>query len=105
MDRGSLLEGIPPTGIAETVERLAGNQPFRIERIISHGHRSPEQGWYDQAQSEWVAVISGAATLEFEDGETLHMQPGDWVDIPAHTRHRVTWTDPDADTVWLAVHY
>ena len=25
--------------------------------------------------------------------------------IPAHRRHRVEWTDPEAPTVWLALHY
>jgi hypothetical protein len=48
--------------------------------------------------------IRSAARLEFEDG-TLEMKPGDWVDIPAHRRHRVAWTTPDEPTVWLAVHY
>jgi cupin 2 domain-containing protein len=33
------------------------------------------------------------------------MKAGDYVEIPAHTRHRVEWTDPDEDTVWLAVYY
>ena len=32
------------------------------------------------------------------------MGPGDWVWLPARCRHRVAWTDPDAPTVWLAVH-
>ena len=33
------------------------------------------------------------------------MKPGDFVNIPAHKRHRVEWTTPDEPTVWLAVHY
>ena len=35
----------------------------------------------------------------------VEMGPGDYVNIPAHKRHRVEWTTPDAPTVWLAVHY
>ena len=27
------------------------------------------------------------------------------VNIPAHRRHRVEWTDPHEPTIWLAVHY
>ena len=27
------------------------------------------------------------------------------VGIPAHRQHRVDWTDPEQDTIWLAVHY
>jgi len=25
--------------------------------------------------------------------------------IPARCRHRVEWTDPDQETVWLALHH
>jgi cupin 2 domain-containing protein len=76
----------------------------RIERIVSHGHASPEGFWYDQDQHEWVVVLKGAARLRFED-ETIEMKPGDFIDIPVHTKHRVEWTTPDEPTLWLAVHY
>ena len=76
----------------------------RIERIVSHGHASPEGFWYDQDRHEWVIVLKGAARLRFEE-ETVAMQPGDFLNIPAHTKHRVEWTTPDEPTVWLAVHY
>jgi cupin 2 domain-containing protein len=33
------------------------------------------------------------------------MEPGDWVHIAAHRRHRVEWTDPTQATIWLAVHH
>ena len=49
-------------------------------------------------------VLKGAATLHFEDN-MVEMKPGDFVNIPAHTKHRVEWTTPDEPTVWLAVHY
>lgn len=80
----------------------AGN--VRIERIVSHGHASPDGFWYDQDQHEWVVLLKGAARLKFED-ETLEMRPGDSVNIPAHRKHRVEWTTPDEPTIWLAVHY
>ena len=51
-------------------------------------------------------LLSGAARLRFADeDEARYLGPGDWVDIPAHCRHRVEWTDLDQPTVWLAVHY
>jgi cupin 2 domain-containing protein len=77
----------------------------RIERIVSRGHSSPETGWYDQEQNEWVVVLRGAASVVFEDGRSIDLKEGDFLDIPAHSRHRVDWTDPKAATVWLAVHY
>jgi cupin 2 domain-containing protein len=76
----------------------------RIERIVSHGHASPAAFWYDQDQHEWVVVLTGAARLRFED-ETVEMRAGDFVNIPAHRKHRVEWMTPDEPTVWLAVFY
>ena len=76
----------------------------RIERIVSHGHASPAGFWYDQDQHEWVIVLKGAARLRFEDG-MVEMRSGDFLNIPAHQRHRVEWTTPVEPTVWLAVHY
>ncbi len=78
---------------------------MHIERIVSRGHTSPEKGWYDQQRNEFVLVLKGAARLEFEDGRVENMEPGDWLDIPAHAKHRVAWTDESQETVWLAVHY
>ena len=44
------------------------------------------------------------AAYDGED-EFLQMQSGDYVNIPAHVRHRVEQTDADQETIWLAVHY
>lgn len=77
---------------------------LRIERIVSFGHTSPPGFWFDQEQHEWVVLLKGAARLRFED-EELELQPGSFVNIPAHRRHRVEWTAPDEPTIWLAIHY
>ncbi len=77
---------------------------IRIERIVSHGHVSPERFWYDQDEHEWVIVLKGAARLKFEDS-IVEMKPGDFVNIPAHRKHRVEWTTPAEPTIWLAVFY
>lgn len=77
-----------------------------VERIVSQGHASPGGFWYDQEQHEWVIVLKGKATLRFEaDDKLLEMGPGDYLNIPAHKRHRVEWTTPEEPTIWLAVHY
>ena len=63
---------------------------MRIERIVSTGQASPPGFWYDQPDDEFVVLLTGAARLRFEEGDvTLDMKPGDWVEIPAHVRHRV----------------
>jgi cupin 2 domain-containing protein len=89
----------------ELFETLARTDAVHIERIVSRGHATPVGQWYDQDRREWVLLVQGAARLVFEDGRELSLAPGDWLDIPAHEKHRVAWTDPGQDTVWLAVHY
>jgi cupin 2 domain-containing protein len=89
----------------ERVDILAKGLGMRVERIISRGQRSPDGFWYDQADTEFVVLLSGSAIVRFETpARDVALQPGDWLDIPAHCRHRVEATASDADTVWLAVH-
>lgn len=106
MEKGSLLENLPDATDSERFDTLLQLDEGRVERIVSHGQRSPEHFWYDQDENEWVLVLSGRAALDFEDGgSTLELGPGEYVNIPAHTRHRVAWTAQGMPTVWLAVHY
>ena len=100
----NLFANIPSELPSELIEMLVENDSIRIERIVSHGHASPDGFWYDQPENEWVAVLQGAARLRFED-EVVEMRPGNWINIPAHKKHRVEWTTPDEPTLWLAVHY
>ena len=100
----NLFAGIPEPLASELIETLLNARDVRIERIVSHGHASPDGFWYDQDQHEWVALLKGAARLRFEN-EIVEMKPGDCVNIPAHRKHRVEWTTPDEPTIWLAVFY
>jgi cupin 2 domain-containing protein len=101
----SLLKNIPENLPDELFETLVKTDAIHIERIISKGHTTPKEGWYDQDQNEWVLVLKGAARLAFEDGREVSMGPGDSLEIPAHVKHKVVWTDPEEETVWVAVHY
>jgi cupin 2 domain-containing protein len=100
----NLFADLPPSLPHELVATLLEARSVRIERIVSHGHASPDGFWYDQDRPEWVVVLQGAARLQFED-KTVDMTPGDFVEIPAHRMHRVEWTTPDEPTLWLAVYY
>jgi len=104
--RGNLFADIPQRPASEEITTLLASGAVRIERIVSHGQASPPGFWYDQPQAEWVIVLAGRAELAFEgDAATRRMERGDWLHIPAHRRHRVTWTDPAQATIWLAVHH
>jgi cupin 2 domain-containing protein len=98
----NLLADIPSNLPDEVVQTLLKSSHVRIERIVSHGHRSPDDFWFDQDENEWVLLIAGAARLEFEN-EMVELTPGSFVSIPAHRRHRVAWTDPERATIWVAV--
>jgi cupin 2 domain-containing protein len=103
--RGSLTRSLPQRGQDEVVEPLVGGASVRVERIVSHGHACPPGYWYDQDESEYVLVVEGCARLQLEGHGEFDLGPGDWIDIPAHQRHRVVWTTPEVATVWLAVFY
>lgn len=105
VDVANIFTAIPSNLSEEFSESIVDTGHLRIERIVSKGHCSPETGWYDQQQNEWVIVLQGEGLLIFEDGQALRLKQGDHLNIPAHRRHRVSWTAPDIETVWLAVHY
>jgi cupin 2 domain-containing protein len=106
MRRGNLLTSLVPAQDKEQIDKLStshGN--VRVERVVSTGQASPPGFWYDQPDDEFVVLLTGAARLRFQLGDiTLELKPGDWVEIPAHVRHRVEWTQHHPPTVWLAVH-
>lgn len=102
---GNLFDAVPIGWTEEEITALAEGTGARIERIVSCGQTSPPGFWYDQDRSEWVALLQGEAALEFADGGTVQLHPGDWLTIAAHARHRVAWTSAEPPAVWLAVHY
>jgi cupin 2 domain-containing protein len=101
----NLLTDIPGTLPDELFDTLVDTPSVCIQRIVSRGHITPGDDWYDQDTNEFVVLLKGAATLEFEKGRVVGLEPGDWLQIPAHEKHRVAWTDENSETVWLAVHY
>ncbi len=104
---GNLYAGLPRERRAEEfLETLAEAAGLHIERIVSTGQKSPEDDWYDQRRDEWVALLRGAARLLIEgEAEERTLGPGDWLLLPAHCRHRVSWTSDSEPTLWLAVHF
>ena len=106
MKAENLLENLPvdlPEELFTTILQTGG---LRVERIVSQGQSSPPGFWYDQGENELVIVLDGSAAVQFEgDTEPVELRRGSYLKIPAHTKHRVAWTDPKEKTVWLAIHY
>jgi cupin 2 domain-containing protein len=103
---GNLFGAIPSDLAEEVFTTLHQAEGLRIERIVSHGHASPPGFWYNQNEHEWVIVLKGSAAIQFEgDPDSVELQPGAYLNIPAHARHRVVSTHPTEDTVWLAIYY
>ncbi|OHX16497.1 cupin domain-containing protein [Chromobacterium sphagni] len=103
----NLFDGIPAQLPQEWLQTLlSGDRGFRVERIVSRGHASPDGFWYQQDEDEWVLLLSGSAELEYQSPSSrVTLRPGDAVAIPAGCRHRVSWTAPDQDSVWVAIFY
>jgi cupin 2 domain-containing protein len=100
----NLFAAVPGELPDELVMVLAEREGVRIEHILSRGHASQPDFWYDQAEDEFVLLLTGSATLEFEgESDLKQLSPGDWLLIPAGCRHRVASTDEASDTHWLAV--
>jgi len=94
-----------PSGDSEIFETLLRTDKIQIERIISKGQVTPPGKWYNSDRDEWVMLIQGNATLEFDQGQQIHLSAGDYLLIPAHQKHRVTFTSENPHCLWLAVHF
>ena len=102
----NLFADLPAPASAESLDELLHDQNLRIERVVSHGHCTPLGDWYDQPTDEWVLLLSGSASLRFEDDrEACTLKPGDYVFIRARRKHRVEDTAADQPTIWLALHF
>ena len=106
MEVHNIYGEIPSAENEEIFEPLLEREGFRLERIVSHGHATPSGQWYDQETDEWVLLVTGSAGLRFEGhAEVRNIGPGDFLLIPAHSRHRVEWTAPGEPTIWIALHF
>jgi len=101
----NIFNNIPADIPNEIFEDIIKTKNLRVERIVSKGQSSPDTGWYDQEENEWVIVLSGFGEIEYINGDKIILEQGDYLDIKAHVKHRVIATSPDEATVWLAIFY
>ncbi len=100
----NLLTGVPMSIPNEIFETIISTPNIKIEKTISKGHKSEPGFWYDQDQSEWILILEGEARLQFED-KSICLALGDYFNIAPHQKHRIDWTTPEKETIWLAVFY
>ena len=97
----NIFTNIPKRVAKEKVNLLLRRRGISIKRIISHGQVTD---WLKQDTDEWVILLAGKARILFEGRKReVELRDGDYLFIPAGCRHRVTWTDPKRDSVWVAV--
>ena len=105
IESGNVFARLTPPAAEERFETLLDADVVTLERIVSTGQATPEGEWLDQPRAEWVVLLKGAAGLRFEgEDDVRQVKPGDYLFIPANTRHRVEWTSEAEPTVWLALH-
>jgi len=78
---------------------MAGDRVV-VEHILSGRVDGPLD--YLQAWDEWVAVLTGAASMEV-GGEPVELAAGDWMVLPADVPHRLVRVEPG--TSWLGFHF
>ena len=106
MNAANLLDHLPAHLSEELFTTILQANNVRIERIVSQGHASPPGFWYDQEENELIILLEGSAAVQFEgDAEPVELRRGSYLNIPAHAKHRVAWTDQNEKTLWLAIHY
>lgn len=87
----------------EITTELVSGYKTKIEEIVSPiGFQSQ---WQNSGQEEFVALLRGRAELVFENGQIRKMEVGDYMTIPAHTKHRVEMVRGKRPAVWLTVYY
>jgi cupin 2 domain-containing protein len=78
---------------------LLNHKNVTIKQIISNTLKTPQT--FCNQESEWVIVLKGCAKLEI-DGDVYKLKAGDYIHIPANTKHTLLKTKKIV--VWLAVY-
>lgn len=101
----NIFKQIPKDLSEEIFEDIIKTDNLKIERIISYGQTSPKSGWYESELNEWVILLKGQAVLSFQNSDDVKLNAGDYINITAFTKHKVSWTLPNEETLWLAIYY
>lgn len=75
-----------------------------IEKIISAGQITEEDIWLEEDKDEFVVLLQGESEIKYFDGKVFKMKSGDYLLIPANTKHRVNYTSSEPKCIWLAIY-
>lgn len=89
-----------PSPNNESFTKLLEHKNITIEQILSSSVNNGK--WMQDAQDEWVVLLQGEATLQYETKDSQTLTAGDFTFIPAQTKHCVVSTSPQA--IWLAIY-
>lgn len=81
----------------DEIVKILYNGNFKVEKIYSFNSKSD---WYNQEEDEFVYLLNGFATIEFEDGK-IDLKKDEYLFIPKHKKHRVYSTSFDCE--WLCI--
>ncbi|MFA7401465.1 MAG: cupin domain-containing protein [Bacteroidales bacterium] len=87
----------------EAFQDILKHKHFSIERIVSYGQSSED--WYDQDSNEWLILLQGRATILYDNNTSIQLKKGDTLFIPAHHKHKVSYTSKRPPCVWLTVFF
>ena len=86
----------------EIKEVIFEKKDLCLETIKSNGAVSEKDFWYEQKEDEFVYLLSGSATIEFEN-KTIELETDKKIIIKKGQRHRIAKTS--IDTVWLCLYF
>lgn len=95
----------PEINSPEIFHRLIETDDLIIERITSNGQKTAEDEWLEENYNEWVLLLQGESIIKFLNGEYFKIKSGDYIYIPANTKHRVEYTSRNPECIWLAIHF
>ena len=103
--KNNIYAKIPSNIPKELTAILSKTKNIKIEKIISKGHITEQNKWYNQSKNEFVLILQGAGKILFEDKKIITLKKGDYIIIPKKTKHKVVYTSKNPKTIWLAVFY
>ena len=83
----------------EIITTLLKHKNIEVKRIVSNSLITPNT--FKQKEDEFVILLEGSAKLEI-NGEIKTLKRGDFLFIPANTKHTLLKTNKKA--IWLAIH-